>query len=70
VTWALQWQSQGKIRWHDTQIGPPNRALTLEKFHALKACIQISKRRKRGTKECFKKHKTKTINPKLGGDTN
>jgi len=44
--------------------------LTLEKFHALKSCIQISKRRKRSTKECFKKYKTKTTNPKLGGDTN
>jgi hypothetical protein len=55
----LQWQSQGKIRWRDTQIGPPNHALTVEKFHALKSCIQISKRRKRGTKECFKNTKQK-----------
>jgi hypothetical protein len=69
ATWALQWQPQGKIRWCDTQIGPPNHALTFEKFHALKYCIQISKRRKRGTKECFKKHKIKATNLKLGGDT-
>jgi hypothetical protein len=29
VTWALQWQPQGKIGWRDTQIGPPNHASTL-----------------------------------------
>jgi hypothetical protein len=43
--------------------------LTLENFHALKYCIQISRRRKKATKECFKKHKTRATNPKLGGDT-
>jgi len=30
VTWALQWQPQGIIGWCDTQIGPPNHALTLQ----------------------------------------
>jgi hypothetical protein len=29
ATWTLQWQAQGKIGWHDTQIGPPNHASTL-----------------------------------------
>jgi len=29
VTWALQWQPQGKIGWCDTQVGPPNHASTL-----------------------------------------
>jgi hypothetical protein len=24
----MQWQPQGKIGWHDIQIGPPNHALT------------------------------------------
>jgi hypothetical protein len=33
MTWALQWQPQGKIGWHDTQIGPPNHALTLPYVH-------------------------------------
>jgi hypothetical protein len=28
MTWPLQWQPQGKIGWHDTQIGPPNHAST------------------------------------------
>ncbi len=33
MTWALQWQPQGKIGWHDTQIEPPNHALTLPYVH-------------------------------------
>ncbi len=29
ATWALRWQPQRRIGWHDTQIGPPNHASTL-----------------------------------------